>query len=114
LIRDPTVNDVCIELLQQVKNFRIEPERQLLPQFKDLKMLRALNLKIQEGPGKEEAIDLVCLREFEMKLPKTVTDEILYRLNCEKKSPREIVTTYSRQSISLGFTKRRLPTKYKG
>jgi hypothetical protein len=70
LIRDPTENDVCKELFkiknynqiylkQQVKNFRIEPERQLLPQFEDIKsMLRALNLGIQEGPGKEEAIDL--------------------------------------------------------
>ena len=113
LIRDPTENDVCKELFkiknynqiylkQQVKNFRIEPERQLLPQFEDLKsMLRALNLGIQEGPGKEEAIDLVCLREFEMKLPKTVTDEILYRLNCENKSPREIVRLAQRILDSL-------------
>ena len=112
LIREPTEKDVCTELFkiknnqiylkQQVKNFRIEPERQLLPQFEDLKsMLRALNLGIQEGPGKEEAIDLVCLREFEMKLPKTVTDGILYRLNCENKSPREIVRLAQRILDSL-------------
>ena len=113
LIREPTEKDVCKELLkiknynqiylkQQVREFRIEPERQLLPQFEDLKsLLRAINLGIQEGPGREDAIELVCLREFEMKLPKTVTDEILYRLNCENKSPREIVRLAQRILDSL-------------
>ena len=91
-----------IYLKQQVREFRIEPERQLLPQFEDLKsLLRAINLGIQEGPGREDAIELVCLREFEMKLPKTVTDEILYRLNCENKSPREIVRLAQRILDSL-------------
>jgi hypothetical protein len=44
---------------------------------------------------------VVCLREFEMKLPKTVTDGILYRLNCENKSPREIVRLAQRIIDSL-------------
>ena len=43
------------------------------------------------GDEREKTIELMTLAEFESKLPKSITNEIVYRMGSEGKQPLEIV-----------------------
>ena len=43
------------------------------------------------GDEREKTIELLTLAEFESKLPKSITNEIVYRMGSEGKQPLEIV-----------------------
>lgn len=62
-------------------------DRQLLEQYLELRNLISLqDLKFSSSEAKEETPDLLALREFELKMPKSIGSQVLFRMQSEGKS----------------------------
>jgi len=80
-------------LKSEISKFRIVRDRQLVEQFLELRNLIELqDMKYSFAKAKEDTLDLLTLREFELKLPKAIASQVLFKMESEGKSPREIIS----------------------
>ncbi|CBY39583.1 unnamed protein product [Oikopleura dioica] len=101
--RSPTEDDVLQTLLKllnynrshlksEISKFQIVRDRQLIEQFLELRNLIGLqDLKFPSPEARESTLDLLALREFEQKMPKAIAGQVLFRMESEGKSPRQII-----------------------